>query len=165
MNTRIAIAILLLLILNFPAAQSQVPKVYSNIIEDNGQTYLNVNGKKIYAYPPVVTYSMANFNTIKGTPDGLQFNFKAPSLNGVMYYGFIPQTDSKFPQPVFVGRSAEIKGGVATALVSAMGDNLDMIGWMESQRGILGYRIVDHNKSMLYDGKINFNAKAYVGFL
>lgn len=162
MNTRIAIAILFLINLNSQVVQSQVPKVYSNIIEDNGKIHLNINGKKIYAYPPVGAYSMANFSTIKGTPDGLQFNFKAPALNGVMYYGFIPLTDSKFPQPVFVGRSAEIKGGIATALVSAMGDNLDMIGWMDSQKGILGYRVVDQKMHMLYDGKINFNAKAYV---
>ena len=79
-----------------------------------------------------------------------------------MYYGFIPQTDSKFPQPVFVGRSARIEAGVATAQVSAMGDNLDMIGWMSSHQGVLGYRVVDQKARMLYDGKINFNAEDYI---
>jgi len=131
-------------------------------MEDNGRIYLNINGKKIFADPPVGAYTIANFSTIIGTPEGLQFNFQAPLLNGVMYYGFIPQTDSKFPQPVFVGRSARIEGGVATAQVSAMGDNLDMIGWMSSHQGILGYRIVDQKANMIFDGKINFIAEEYI---
>ena len=74
-------------------------------------------------------HNLSNFETIKGTPQGLQFNFQSPSLNGILYYGFIPQNDSKFPQPIFVGKAAKIKAGVATAFISTMGDNLDMIGW------------------------------------
>jgi len=148
----LSIGISLFLFLYSQAIQSQVPKVYSNILEDNGRIYLNINGKKVLMDPPVGAYTMANFSTIKGTPEGSQFNFQAPLLNGVMYYGFIPQTDSKFPQPVFVGRSARIEARVATALVSAMGDNLDMIGWMSSHQGVLGYRVVDQNARMLYDG-------------
>ncbi len=158
----LVIGVSLLLVLDSQAIQSQVPKVYSNILEDNGRIYLNINGKKVFSDPPVGAYTLANFSTIIGTPEGLKFNFQAPLLNGTMYYGFIPQEDSKFPQPVFVGRSARIEAGVATAQVSAMGDNLDMIGWMSSHQGVLGYRIVDQKARMLYDGKINFNAEAYI---
>ena len=55
-----------------------VPKIYSNIISDESGIYLNMNGRKIYASPAVGMYTLSNFETIKGTPQGLQFNFKAP---------------------------------------------------------------------------------------
>jgi len=163
MNPRnLLITFSLLLVFDSYARHNQVPKVYSNIIDEKGSIYLSLNGKKVYASPAYGAYSLANFTNIKGIPQGLKFNFQAPSLNGVMYYGFIPLNDSKYPHPIFVGRVAKIKGGEAIALVSAMGDNLDMIDWMKSQKGILGYRVVDQNMNMLYDGKINFNAKAYI---
>ncbi len=164
MNRSLKNLTFVLILVSFAAhgQKINVPKIYSNIISDESGVYLNMNGRKIYASPAARMYTLSNFESIKGTPQGLRFDFKAPSLNGILYYGFIPQNDSKFPQPVFVGRVAKIKGGIATAHISLMGDNLDMIDWMKTGKGTLGYRVVDQSQTMLYDGKINFKAQGYL---
>ena len=145
------------------AQKGKIPAVHSNIKSDNQGIYFELKGKKHYALPDNVGYYPEQFtNFIKGTPEGLQFDFKQKNLSGVMYYGFIPLDDSKYPQPVFFANTAEIKEGMAHVNIKEMKGRFDMIGWTKTGYGILGYRIVDQNRKILYDGKINFNATEFL---
>lgn len=143
--------------------KNKVPTVHSNIAADNQGIYFDLRGKKYYALPDNVGFSPEQFTSnIKGTMKGLQFDFKRKEFNGVLYYGFIPLNDSKYPQPVFFANVEEIKGGVANISISDMKDRYDMIDWTTTGLGIMGYRVVDENRNIMYDGKINFNAKDFL---
>ncbi len=139
-----------------------IPAVYSNINKDSKGIYLDLNGRKIYASVAPAGYRISNFQQISGTPSGLRFEFRSGALNGILYYGFIPTDDSKYPQTVFFGGASPISRGVAQVKIADMDGPYDMIGWEKTFNGILGYRVVDNRQSILYDGKINFNAEAYV---
>lgn len=145
------------------AQKNAIPKVYSKINSDKQGMYFELKGKKFYALPDNVGFSPEQFtSTIKGTPTGLSFDFKSKLLSGMLYYGFIPLNDSKYPQPVFFAKTAEIKEGYAEVNIKEMGGRFDMINWESTGLGILGYRVMDNNRNIIYDGKINFNAKDFL---
>lgn len=145
------------------AQKNAIPAVHSNIKSDNQGIYFELKGNKYYALPSNVGFSPEQFTSkIKGTTKGLLFDFKQKGLTGILYYGFIPLNDSKYPQPVFFAKTAEIKEGIAEVNIKEMKGRYDMIGWGKTGLGILGYRIVDNNRKIMYDGKINFNAKDFL---
>ena len=120
------------------AQKNAIPAVYSNIKSDKQGIYFELSGKKYYALPSNVGFSPEQFTTkIKGTKKGLLFDFKQSGLNGILYYGFIPLNDSKYPQPVFFAKTAEIKEGIAEVNIKDMKGRFDMIGWGKTGLGIL----------------------------
>lgn len=143
--------------------KSDIPAVHSNIKSDKQGIYFELKGNKYYALTNRVGYNPEQFtNNIKGTKDGLRFDFKQKGFSGMMYYGFIPLNDSKYPQPVFFAKTTEIVEGIAEVNIKEMKGRFDMIGWTKTGYGILGYRVIDKNKNIIYDGKINFNAKDFI---
>jgi hypothetical protein len=141
----------------------KIPEVLNNIAMDKQGPYLDLKGSKIYAVPGTTGFTHEQFyKNIGGTIKGLVINIKRKGLNGIMYYGFIPTEDSKYPQPVFFSKTVNFKEGVAEIPIKDMKGNFDMIGWTTEGKGILGYRIMDNNNNMLFDGKINFNAKEFL---
>ncbi len=145
------------------AQKNAIPDIHSNIKSDDQGIYFDLKGKKFYALPDNVGYKPEQFTKfIKGTEKGLLFDFKKKDLTGTLYYGFIPVNDSKYPQPVFYARVATISEGTAEVNLKDMQGRFDMINWTKTGFGILGYRVVDHKGNMLYDGKINFNAKDFL---
>ena len=159
--------LLLLLIISssseIVAQKNAIPAVHSNIKSDKQGIYFELRGNKYYALPGNVGFSPEQFtNNIIGTPRGLQFDFKQKELSGILYYGFIPLNDSKYPQPVFFAKTAEIKEGIAEVNIKEMEGRFDMIDWAGTGQGILGYRVVDRNRNIMYDGKVNFNAKDFL---
>jgi hypothetical protein len=145
------------------AQKKSIPKVYSNIHHDSQGFYFELKGNRYYAKPDNEGYIPEMFtDRIKGNRTGLRFDFGTKGLNGVMYYGFIPITDSKYPQPVFFTNFAEIKEGIADVDLKKMKGRYDMINWTEEGQGILGYRVVSSINNILYDGKINFDARDFL---
>ena len=143
--------------------KGSIPAVHSNIKSDKQGIYFELKGKKYYALTDRVGYNPEQFtNYIKGTKEGLRFDFRQKGLSGMMYYGFIPLNDSKYPQPVFFAKTTEIVEGIAEVNIKEMKGRFDMIGWTKTGYGILGYRVIDKNKNIIYDGKINFNAKDFI---
>ncbi|MCK5103968.1 MAG: hypothetical protein KAR17_14185, partial [Cyclobacteriaceae bacterium] len=117
--------LLLLLIISssseIVAQKNAIPAVHSNINSDKQGIYFELRGNKYYALPGNVGFSPEQFtNNIIGTPRGLQFDFKQKELSGILYYGFIPLNDSKYPQPVFFAKTAEIKEGIAEVNIKEM---------------------------------------------
>jgi hypothetical protein len=143
--------------------KNKVPQIHSNISSDNQGVYFELKEKKYYALPDNLGYYPEQFTqNIKGTNKGLLFDFQMKEFSGTLFYGFIPQNDSRYPQPVFFARTAQIEGGMTEIDISEMKGRYDMIGWAESGRGILGYRVMDDKNNILYDGKINFSAEDFL---
>jgi len=136
----------------------EVPAVYSNIGSDDNGVFLQLENKRIYAIPPNDAFHFTDlYSNIKGTQQGLQIDFKYPRLNGTLYYGFINYKDGSYPQPVYFRESAPIiEGKTQIPIAHNLAGKYDMIGWEQSGQGVLGYRIVNKNGTIIYDGKAAF---------
>ncbi len=141
--------------------QTKIPSVYSNIHVDNdGRMYIKYEGQKIYKDDAEPWYSLDQMmGNPRGVEGGIAFDFKRPKFTGKLIYGFIPYGDSKHPLPVFFKRSEEIKNGkCAVDIEETLSGRYDMIGWEDSGKGTLGYRVVGENGFIFYDGKVSFIA-------
>jgi hypothetical protein len=139
-------------------AQRGIPKVYSNMGMENGKLYLERNGTKVYNVdlPPDHTLDQMLGNPV-GADRGINLDFQDTLLQGTLYYGFIHYDDSKHPLPVYFRSSSAIVAGKAQINISdALSGRYDMIGWEKSGKGTLGYRVVDAEGNMFYDGKVAF---------
>lgn len=151
------------------AVQAQTPQpLHPNIFRyADGRYVLRVDGKE---FPDASTTSAARtLRACKGNPQGtsqgIAFNFGAACPEGLLYYGFIPQSDSKYPHPVYFKRTADIQGGEAEIpILGSLEGRYDMIGWQKAGKGILGYRLVNAQGEILYDGKIGFRYTEGEGF-
>ncbi len=138
----------------------QVSAVHPNVYYDfNEQVYfLKFDTMRVYEglIPP--KYSLDQMiNSVSGTHTGLFFDFKDESLNGKLIYGFIPMGDSKHPHPVYFRIPAKImQGKVAINIAQVLKGTYDMIGWEKSGKGTMGYRVVNEDGRILYDGKVSF---------
>ncbi|MCZ4694588.1 hypothetical protein DWB61_05990 [Ancylomarina euxinus] len=144
-----------------PLKAQEVPAVYSNIGTDENGIYLQLENKRIYAVPPNDMFHFSDlYSNVTGTQKGLDIDFKFPELNGTLYYGFINYKDGRFPQPVYFRESAPIINGKTNIpIASRLSGRYDMIGWEKSGQGVLGYRIVNKDGTILYDGKVAFTHK------
>ena len=135
-----------------------VPAVYTNIHEaEDGRLYVNKNGERLYEAPVTSKYKLSH---IKGSPqgsdNGISFDFQNPIFKGKLYYGFIPYGDSKHPLPVYFKSSVDITHGKAAIDLKRMRGKYDMIGWEKSGKGTIGYRVVNWQGAIIYDGKVAF---------
>lgn len=130
--------------------------IHPDIIEENGLVSI-VIGENRYPLKPVTTkYSLSQLmGNPTGTVLGLQFDFG--QLNGKLYYGFIHPQDGLYPQPVFYKQFSVIEQGQADInILFNLSGKHDSVNWQEQGRGTLGYRVVNEDGSMLYDGKVAF---------
>ena len=137
----------------------EVPASYSNIKFDKKAGLIleyneEVKGEISYVNPPQLASYEGN---IKGFAKGLFFDFNDSTLNGNLIYGFIPYGDSKHPHPVYRSASSKIMGGRTTInIADIMSGRYDMIDWESTGRGTIGYRVVQGNGRIMYDGKVSF---------
>jgi phosphodiesterase/alkaline phosphatase D-like protein len=136
--------------------RSTVPPVHYNISMDENGYYFPFRDKKIYELVDTPTHTLPKLmGNPTGTDQGIDFDFG--SLNGTMMFGFIPYGDSKHPQPVYFRNSAAIVNGVASIdIMNQLKGTYDMVGWEQSGKGTLGYRLADQSGNFLYDGIISF---------
>ncbi|MEL6190754.1 MAG: hypothetical protein AAFR66_01840 [Bacteroidota bacterium] len=147
----------------FPSLEAQIrkkdiPAIHSNIKVDALGVYVEVDGEKVYESLRPAQYTLEQFRgDPKGSGKGISLNFNMPKLAGTVYFGFIPYGDSKHPYPVYFKRSADILGGQAFINIKdQMSGVYDMIGWAKNEKGTIGYRVLDINGKILYDGKVSF---------
>ena len=143
--------------------KANIPEILSNIEADDQGLFVQNKGKKIFEIPMPASFSQDNFtSSITGTINGIKFNYKQRGFIGLLYYGFIPLNDSKYPQPVYFPSTEPIIDGFAEIRIKDMNGKFDMIDWTTSAKGIMGYRIMDAWNNILYDGKINFTANDFL---
>ena len=136
---------------------SLYPLIHHNLSRDDIGSHFLVRGKKYYQAAVAPTYSLPGIlgNPV-GDQNGISFDFQDSLLNGRMYYGFIPYGDSKHPQPVYFRSPTKIEYGKTHVTISYLAGRYDMIGWEESGKGTLGYRVVNDEGYLIYDGIISF---------
>ena len=152
------IFILAFLALQACAQNGGVPRVYSNMaMTGDGKVYFFKDGEKI---PESDKFSKFTHKKMCadpiGTETGIRFDFQDTTFNGLIYYGLIKHEGIKYPQAVFFKRNAAIKKGKAKINIKkTFRGKYDFIGWEESGKIRLGYRVVNEDGTMLYDGVVN----------
>ncbi len=156
-NKIFLLALLLLMLTPYQSFTQRVPGSYSNIKGRSGEYRVAHEGKSIPVAPPRYNFTLEKLQgNPKGTDSGIFLDFGIDALNGTLYYGFIPYGDSKYPHPVYFRSPGEILQGKSTINISAMQGRYDMVGWEKSGKGTIGYRIMQENGLILYDGIVSF---------
>jgi len=147
--------IILLHFFSAPSAAITIPRVYTNIKADGGTLYIMDGEQRYPLIDETPRYSLRQMmGSPRGTDNGTVFDFG--DLNGWLYYGFIKHGDSAFPHPVFYEKPQQIRDGWAEIRIIDLTGNHDLIEWKKTGRGTIGYRVIDNNGTMLYDGKVFF---------
>lgn len=157
MKNIIAFLVLVFCTLNLSA--QKIPKVYSNISYSTaGDLVVDINGEKYTEIKETTYLTLSNMiGNPRGTSLGIFFDFKAPNLNGHLHFGLIPDNKSKHPQPVFFNTPAVIAGGMGIVVIqNQLEGKYDVAHWRKNGRGTLGYRFIEKDGSIIYDGKVNF---------
>ncbi len=144
-------------------AQTEIPAVYTNLIYDsNGKLYFaDKNGERVYAEKFDSYQKLSNMlGSPSGYENGIAFDFSDERLNGKLYFGLINYKDSKHPMPVWFKRTAKIIKGKTKVDLNKLSGIYDMTGWEKSGHGTLGYRVVNAQGEIIYDGLVNFKKTA-----
>lgn len=151
-------SLILLFAQNIIAQEVIIPKSYSNLeLNEKGELIFNLDGKKI-----VETYDNVNgglnelIGSPKGNDKGIAFDFGKGVDEGLIYFGFIPYHDMKYPLPVYFKRTASIKDGKAEIDITKMKGKYDMISWVEKKYGTIGYRVQDSKGKLRFEGIVSF---------
>ncbi len=143
-------------------AEIKIPASYSNIIQKGERLYFKnpVTGRMA---PQKVTRPFEQIQNLSvmptGTKTGIAFDFKNSSFTGTIYYGLFSSQQQKYAYPVYFKKSAVIKNGKAVINLKQTAGRYDIAGWEETGQMKLGYRIVNTQGVILYDGKINIKGK------
>ncbi len=150
------------LVICFCAAETlaaTIPAVHSNVyrapdgslyyIAPDGDTLREVTGEAEYTLEMLRTYPV-------GTEDGIKFDFGDQEFDGTIYYGLrMSPSEMRYSYPIYYGRPAKIISGVCLVdIANRIVGKYDFVNWQESGKIRLGYRIVNDQGQILYDGKI-----------
>ncbi len=148
--------------------KEDIPASYTNIFIDTaGRLHIkDPNGNRYDLRSETPRYSL---NMLRGNPrgsaKGIDFHFK-DSEHGItldagrLYYGFIKYGDGRYNLPVYYKDFSKIaEGRAGINIADTLDGRYDMIDWETIRRGTLGYRVVDEEGNVLYDGKIAFVGK------
>lgn len=146
------------LLFSFSSIQAQkVPAVHHNIKARGGTIVAEFDGQTVTAANTTPEYSLQQLRgNPSGSAQGILFDFQMPELSGTLYYGFIPYGDSKHPHPVYFRSPAQILGGKSFVPIATLKGRYDMVGWEKNQKGTFGYRVVNDEGDILYDGMLTF---------
>lgn len=152
------IGILLFVSTSCLAQKIEIPAVHTNVKMDKGNLVIEDGETKTMVSEATTPLELEKIRgQIAGTSTGLYFDFNDEKLNGKLVFGLIPQGDSKHPHPVYRSTTVQILGGkVAINILRTLAGRYDMIGWKESGKGTIGYRIINSTGNILYDGQISF---------
>jgi len=140
-----------------------VSLIHTNIVYDtiNNRQYVLIDNTFAREVEIPSRYTLNQmYGNIVGTDFGLLFDFRNEKLEGKLMYGFIPNGDSKHPHPVYFRTSSDILQGKASINIKhTLSRTYDMVGWEETGKGTIGYRIITTDGSMIYDGVVTFSGK------
>jgi len=92
----------------------------------------------------------------RGTATGIALDFNKPGFAGTLVFGLIPYGDTRYPQPVFRTTVAIVDGKAEIDIKGRISGIYDMVGWAKRGRGVLGYRVIAADGTMLHDGRVAF---------
>ncbi len=158
----LSLALLPVMSFGSPAAvRPEIPAVLSSLSYDGeGKLILEKNGQKLADLEKKDPYSLAQMlGDATGAETGLALDFHQPALNGVVAYDPYNE-NAEFPTVAFLAKSAKLQNGRALLEFRAMfnGPN-DFFKLKEKGRGIVGFRVIDAEGRIIYEGRVAFDGK------
>jgi len=144
------------------STSQEIPESYSNITKnENGELiFNNEDGTFFPLNQKNPKFTLENMlGNPNGTEEGLLLDFKNPDFRGELHYGFINYDDAKHALPVYFKRTEKIDSGRVKIDISELSGKYDMIGWEETGRGTVGFRVLDNDGEFIIDGRVNFKGK------
>ncbi|MEN9637278.1 MAG: hypothetical protein RL077_5682 [Verrucomicrobiota bacterium] len=143
------------------APRAEIPAVLSSLsYGPDGKLFLEKNGQRL---PELEKKDAGSLPQLLGEPTGneigVALDFKQPDLNGSIAFGPYPE-DAEFPTVAFLAKSTKLTEGRAQLDFKATftGPN-DFFKLKETGRGIIGYRVINAEGRILYEGRIAFEGK------
>jgi hypothetical protein len=68
----------------------------------------------------------------------------------------IPYHDTRYPQPVYRTTTPITAGKAEIDILANISERYDMVGWKKAGTGVIGYRIIAQNGTIIYDGRVRF---------
>lgn len=137
------------------AQENRIPASYSNLQYDSdGRLYFKKDEKKFYADTTGPKYTISQLlGKPAGTENGLMLDFG--DLKGSVTYGLIPYGQSPHPLPIFRSTKTLEDGKVEINIKETFNPNYDFVGWKETGKFTLGYRLIDEKGMIVFDGEVS----------
>jgi hypothetical protein len=141
-------------------AQEGIPFLLHPQLKENaaGKLYFDVAGEHYNEVFNAAPFTLQNLQgNPQGTDSGILLDFGNNLGEGTLYYGLIPYGETQHPQPVFFKSGLPIKNGkVHLPIRYNLEGKYDMVGWEQSGFGLMGFRVVNADGAILYDGRVQF---------
>ncbi len=148
----------LLLSVSIAKPEDKVPEIYQRIkIDSAGQLYAQDSlGTIVPLQIPSPKYTLKKIRTEPvGTDSGLIFNFDDTLMTGNIYFGLMPDPADVNHDYTIFRSAAKIKAGIAKVeLLRRLKGLYDWSDWGDAGYMRLGYRIIDSDGMIVYDGKL-----------
>ncbi|MEM9001282.1 MAG: hypothetical protein AAGB24_13540 [Bacteroidota bacterium] len=131
-----------------------IPKSYSNILEDENGLYLQDGEQRYYARDSNPQYNLKQlFGNPQGTDDGVTLDFG--NFNGDITYGLIPYGKAPHPLPVYRFVKTLDSGKVAINIKRDFRYPYDFVDWQKHKMLSMGYRLTNEKGMVVYDGELS----------
>lgn len=147
--------LLFLALLALQTAAAQVPSSYANLhFDEQGRLYYQDGEARHYAdtAPPDYTLSQCLGRAV-GTENGVSLDFGG--FEGSITYGLIPYGQAPHPLPVFRFTKKLEEGKAEINIASDFKDPYDFTGWKESGQATIGYRLINKQGAIIFDGEVS----------
>jgi len=135
-----------------------IPSVHSNFYQTNsGLIFRDSSGSEIPLSEEETSYTLQQMRScLNGSDSGLVIDFGVPEFKGLVYFGLIQRNDvTKFAYPIYRAYALIDSGKGSLNIKRRLTGVSDFVGWQESGRFRLGYRVLNEQGEILYDGKVN----------
>ncbi|MEI6019627.1 MAG: fibronectin type III domain-containing protein, partial [Bacteroidota bacterium] len=138
----------------------EIPLVLKEFSYSDCQLTLSKNAQQLKELGKKDAYNYSNFSALaRGADTGLEIDLKKSGFNGSVAYGPY-NTDAEFPTVSFLPKTVKlIDGKVLLELKSVFTKANDFFKLAEKAEGIIGYRIMDNEGRIVYEGRCAFTGK------
>jgi hypothetical protein len=122
------------------------------VLDKNGQKLTDLEKRDAYTLPQML-------GDPTGTDAGIALDFHDSALRGVVAYG--PFNDeAEFPTVAFLAKSVKLEAGkTVLEFKSTFNGPNDFFKLKEKARGIVGFRVIDNDGRILYEGRVAFEGQ------
>jgi len=139
---------------------NSVPAVLSGFSLTNSQLSIFKNGQQLKDLEKKDMYTLSQMlGDATGTETGIQLDFKKTGFNGSIAYGPL-NTEAEFPTVSFLGKPLKlVDGKVLLEIKKTFKGVNDFFRLAEKGQGVLGYRVMDSDGRIIYEGRVAFAGK------
>lgn len=146
---------LFFLLLLLQTASAQVPSSYANLhYDEQGRLYYLTDTARYYADTAPPDYTLAQcLGRAMGKDSLVSLDFSG--FEGSITYGLIPYGQAPHPLPVFKSVKPLAGGKAEINMKTDFKDPYDFTGWKKSGLATIGYRLINKQGAIIFDGEIS----------